>query len=101
MDTPAATAAANSSQAWLGGADQQPSDMSVDGASTRLAFGSTSGSAAGATGQNSAGPGVDEPGGMGQGWPGGRGIEIGEVAIRTVETVAGNVENEGAHAAGG
>ena len=101
LDTPASSAAAHSSQASLRGASQQPSDLSVDGASTRLAFGSTSGSSPGARGQASSVKGISEPGGMGQPWSGGRGFAVSEIAIREVQTIAGNVEAEGAGASGG
>ena len=40
LDTPAATAATGSSQVSLRGSGQQPADVTVDGASIRLAYGS-------------------------------------------------------------
>jgi hypothetical protein len=101
LDTPAAAAPADSSQASLRGASQQPSDMSVDGASIRLAFGGGSGSSPGSPGQYLSGQGLTEPNGMGQAWYGGRGFAVSEAAVRQVQTVAGNVETEGARAAGG
>ena len=105
LDTPASSAAAGSSQASLRGASQQASDVAVDGLSTRLAFGT--GALAeprtqdsGANAQNGA-----QPTGLGPAQSGlvsgGRGFAISEAAIRQVETIAGNVEAEGASAPGG
>jgi hypothetical protein len=96
LDSPtAASAAGGGTQMALRGAGLMSPGMAVDGANIGLAFGGehgaesqTSGSAAG-------------PGGMGQAWAGGRGFAVGETAIREVRTTAGNVEAEGAHAAGG
>lgn len=101
LDTPTAAAPESSSEASLRGAGQQPPDVSIDGASTQLAFGNGSGSSAGSQGQSSSGQGQNEPHGMGQAWSGGRDLAIGESAVRTVQTVAGNAEAEGASAAGG
>ncbi len=99
LDTPtAATVAGGGQQTSLRGAGQEPADSTVDGASTRLAFG---GSGSGSeSGGSSSGSGA-ESGGIGQAWAGGRGFALGEMAIREVQTVAGNVEAEGARAAGG
>jgi hypothetical protein len=73
-----------SSQASLQGAGQQTTESTVDGASTRLAFGGQ-----GSSGQN------------GQAWSGGRGFAVSEAAIREVQMAAGNAEAQAAHAAGG
>lgn len=61
---------------------QQAVETTVDGASTKLAFGRQ-----GSSGQN--------------GWSGGRGFAVSEAAIRAVQTAAGNVEAPAARAAGG
>jgi hypothetical protein len=95
LDAPtAATAAGGASQASLRGAGQEPVETTVDGASTRLAFGGQ-----GSSGSN--GQGGAEQNGMGQVWGGGHGVAVAEAAIREVQTVAGNVEAEGARAADG
>jgi hypothetical protein len=104
LDTPASSAA-GASQASFRGASQQSSDVAVDGLSTRLAFGS--GALAEPRTQDS---GADDqygsvPTGLGTSqsgvWSGGRGSPVSEAGIRQVETIAGNVEAEGASAAGG
>ena len=67
------------------------SEVTVDGMSRALAFGSTNN-----TGQSSGGRGglgqSEEPAGMAQVGAGGHGLAVSEAAIRAVETVAGNVE---------
>lgn len=105
LDTPASSAATGGAQASFRGASRQSADVTVDGVSTRLAFGSgalaeprsqDSGSYAQSGGQSS---------GLGQSQSGlargGRGFSVSEAAIRRVETIAGNAEAEGASAAGG
>jgi len=100
LDTPtAATAAGGTSPMVLRGAGNDPPATSIDGTSTRMAFG----------GEGSARPEsqeADGPGGIGrngavQAWAGGHGAPVAEAAIREVETVAGNAEAEGARSAGG
>jgi hypothetical protein len=79
LETPTATASTGEeSQTSLRGAGQEPAAITVDGASRASAFGTTGG-----------------------GWARGRGAAISEVAIREVETVAGNVETAASHSAGG
>jgi Carboxypeptidase regulatory-like domain len=101
LDAPtASTAAGGSAQISLRGADSLPAETSVDGASTRLAFGGQG------AGPQSSGPGVNGEGGreqdeMAQAWAGGRGSPVAEAAIREVQTAAGNAEAEGARTAGG
>jgi hypothetical protein len=96
LDTPAA-GAGTGSEASLRGGGETAAETTVDGASTRLAFGGQSGNVGGpATGEVGA-----EPSGMARPWASGRGFAVAESAIREVETVAGNVEAEGARAAGG
>ena len=101
MDTAAASALAGSSQASLRGAAQDPADTTIDGASVRLAFGSAAGSEPVSQVEDSSGQKGPGENGSREGWPGGRGVALSEVAVREVRTVAGNVEAEGAHAAGG
>jgi hypothetical protein len=100
LDTPTASSAAGgSSQTALRGAGQHPAGTTLDGASIRLAFGETGGAGQGSTGQgNPGGPAGSE---MGKAWAGGRGFAVSQTAIREVQTVAGNVEAEGARAGGG
>ncbi len=100
MDTPASSAAPGSAHVSLRGDSQQDADTSVDGVSTQLAFGSASGSSRSSRAQSTSGQGMSEPQGMGQPWSGGR-FSLSEAAIRSVQTVAGNAEAGGAHAAGG
>jgi carboxypeptidase family protein len=112
LDTPtAATAAGGTSQTSLRGAGQEPAETSIDGASTRLAFGG-SGSPGpessgleslglDSSGMGSNGQGGRDQNGMGQAWAGGHGSPVAEAAIREVETAAGNAEVEGTRAAGG
>ena len=65
LETPAATAAAGSSQVSLRGSGQQPADVTVDGVSIRMAYGSGAGSSPGASGQPASAAGLSEPNGMG------------------------------------
>lgn len=99
LDTPAANSGTSGSQLTFGGGDQGPADTAVDGASTRLAFGVAAGSPE-LSAQDPSGQGQPSTGGA-QGLSGGRGFFISSAAIREVRVVAGNVEAEGAHAAGG
>jgi hypothetical protein len=95
LDTPtASTQAGGMSQTSLRGAGQEPAETTVDGVSTRLAFGGQGGS-------ESAQQGGSGQQGMGQSWNGGRGLNVAEAAIRSVQTEAGNVEAEGARTVGG
>jgi hypothetical protein len=100
MDTPASAAAPGSAQVSLRPAGQQDADTSLDGASIRLAFGSASGSSSRAQAQSTSGMGIGEPQDMGQPWSGGR-FSVSEAAVRSFQSIAGNVEAGGAHAAGG
>jgi hypothetical protein len=101
LDTPTSASTAGSSQGSLRGSSQQSADLTVDGLSTRLAFGSAA--VAAPRTQDSGPPGQlgSRQSGYGQAWGGGRGFSISEAAIREVQTVAGNVEAEGASASGG
>jgi hypothetical protein len=97
LDTPMASMAADRPQSSsLRGSGQEPVETTIDGVSTRTAFG----------GQQTSGPGSDgvggsEQNGMGQAWAGGRGSPVAEAAIREVQTAAGNAEAEGERTAGG
>jgi len=107
LDTPAAVSPAGGTPAAsLGGAAQQPAETSIDGASTRLAFGGNGSSGPESSGPGSGGSGSDGTGGrdqngMGQAWAGGHGAQVAEAAIREVQTEAGNAEVEGSRTAGG
>lgn len=99
LDTPAATSTQGSSALALRGAGQDPADTTVDGASTRLAFGDD-GAQSRFQAQDSTdhAPASAVPSGREDS---GRGFMVSEAAIREVRVVAGNVEADGAHAAGG
>ena len=82
----------------------QPAEIAVDGIGRGLAFGPTNGtneSGQGSSGRGALGQGGAGPAGMAQVGIGGHGLAISEMAIRTVETVAGNVEAAVSRAAGG
>ena len=99
LDTPSASGA-SSAQLALRGDGVDTVDTTIDGASTRLAFGISAGSAAGATSQDPAGNAAQQQSIGSRGWAG-RGFLVSEAAVRQVRVVAGNVEAEGAYAAGG
>jgi len=101
LDAPASAASTSSSQVSLRGSNQQPADISVDGASIRLAYGGGASSSPGAPGQPTSAEGLSEPNGMGQAWAGGRGFALSEAAIRQVQTLGGNTAAHGASASGG
>ena len=102
LDTPtAATAAGGTSHTSLRGAGQEPAETSVDGASTRMAFGGQGSSGPESQGPGTNGQGGSDQNGMGQAWAGGHGSPVAEAAIREVQTAAGNAEAEGARTAGG
>jgi hypothetical protein len=85
----------------LRGAGQE-AEIAVDGVGRGLAFGTTNGTdRTGGTGRGSLGQGGAGPAGMAQVGAGGHGLAISEMAIRRVETVAGNVETAASRAAGG
>jgi hypothetical protein len=102
LDTPtAATAAGGTSSTLLRGTGHESPETSIDGVSTRMAFGGQ-----GSNGQESGGQGANGQGGSSrnsvpQAWAGGSGSPVAEAAIREVETAAGNAEAEGARTAGG
>jgi hypothetical protein len=78
----------------------QPAEIAVDGVSRELAFGRTNESGQGSSGHGPLGQG-ENPAGMAQVGKGGHGLVLSEAAVRTVETVAGNVEAAADRAAGG
>ena len=78
----------------------QPAEITVDGVSRGLAFGRTNESGQGSQGRGALGQG-GYPAGIAQVGKGGHGLVLNEAAIRTVETVAGNVEAAADRAAGG
>jgi hypothetical protein len=99
LDTPTASTPAGAAEggslrgSWRGAGQEQ---TTVDGVSTRTAFG----------GQQSPGPGAEGVGGrdqnaMGQAWAGGHGSPVAEAAIREVQTAAGDAETEGDRTTGG
>ena len=98
LDTPSASVGTSLSAPR--GAGLPLSDTSVDGAGTQLAFGNPSGSSRGVAEQATSAQGNNEPQGIGPPWSGGR-YSLSESAISAVQTVAANVDAEGAHAAGG
>jgi hypothetical protein len=71
-----------------------PAETTIDGVSTRLAFGSATGTGKSSTDGSSST-------GMAQPWASGHGLQVAESAIREVESAAGNAEVEGSRAAGG
>jgi hypothetical protein len=99
LDMPSSTAGA--SQASLAGAGHSSADITIDGATRRLAFGAGAVSVPHAQDSGSTSGESGGQNGMAQAWNGGRGFSVSEAGLRAVETVAGNVEAEGAHATGG
>ncbi len=100
LDSPTASTSADSSQASFRGS-QESAEITIDGASTRLAFGVAAGSDSGSRASDPSGQGADRQGSMSHAWTGGRGLGVSEAAIHEVTTVAGNVEAEGLRSAGG
>ncbi len=98
LDTPTAAAGGGAS---LRGGGQEPAETTIDGASTRLAFGSAGGAGPESSGPGSSGQGGADQNGMGRAWSGGRGSAVAGAAILQVQTAAGNSEAQGARAAGG
>jgi hypothetical protein len=102
LDTPtAATSPGRTQGIALRGDGQEPAETTIDGASTRLAFGGQGSLGPESSGSAPNGQGEREENGMGQAWAGGRGSPVAEAAIREVQTAAGNAETEGARTAGG
>ena len=80
----------------LRGPGQGEADTTVDGVSTRLAFGTPGGQAKNATGETEG-----TPEGTGAAWSGGRGFAVSEAAIDKLESSAGHVGADASRAAGG
>jgi hypothetical protein len=93
------TPAGGQAETALRASGQQPVESAVDGISRSLAFGATNGSGQTSSGQAPLGQSGDSS--ISRSGPGGHGMAISESAIRTVETIAGNVEAASARAAGG
>ena len=100
LDTPTTSTGPDATQASNRGS-QESAEITIDGASTTLKFGAAAGSGSGSTALDPAGQGADQPSAMSQAWTGGRGFGVSESAIHEVTAVSGNVEAEGARAAGG
>ena len=104
LDTPAASASSDSSQASYRGS-LESAQITIDGANTSLRFGAAAGSTAGSTAQDRSSQDEDRQNtvsqSMSQSWTGGRGFGVSEAAIKEVTAVAGNVEAEGVRSAGG
>ena len=100
LDTPAAGAPADSAQPSFHGS-QEPAEITVDGASLRLAFGVAGGSASRSQASDPSNQRTEQKNTLSPAWAAGRGPGVSEAAIREVETTAGNVEAEGMHSAGG
>ena len=100
LDTPGAAAGSGSGQVAVRGAGHDPADTTIDGASVRLAFGGAAGSGSEQSAGDATGTETTNRGGNGRSWSG-RGFLVSESAVRSVRIVAGNVEADGAHAAGG
>jgi hypothetical protein len=98
FDTPATSAQAGSSQPVLGGSAQNAPDTTIDGMSTRLAFGAASGSPPLPASHDESG---NEQSLTPEGWNGGRGLSVSQAAIRQVETVAGDAETSKSRFGGG
>ncbi len=93
------TAGASAQPAGAGPSAQQVNgptlqETTIDGMSTRLAFGTPSGA-------DQKSGGGSQSTGMALPWASGHGAPVAEAAIREVETAAGSAEAEGARAVGG
>jgi len=98
LDEPAATASPDATQPSFRGASPDSAELTVEGVSTRLAFGGSAGApdASDPSSQESGQENAER-----QGWGGGRGLGVSEAAIREVTTAAGNVEAESMRSPGG
>jgi hypothetical protein len=93
---PGASPSAAGGGAQMRDQGQAEADTTIDGMSTRLAFGTPGGHGRGSAGQTEG-----EPEGMGSAFAGGRGTGVSEAAIRSFQTAAGNAEASASRAAGG
>lgn len=97
MEAPTATAGqSGSGEMALRGGGQERADTTLDGMSTRLAYGT-----AGSREQAASDEGMSTRSGLEGRQGGGRGFAVAQAAIRKVRSEAGNVEAEGERAAGG
>jgi len=100
LDEPAAAASPDATQPSFRGTSAQSTETTVEGASTRLAFGETD-EAASSGSDNASSEDAGQAGSTSQSWRAGRGLGVSEAAIREVTATAGNAEAESMHAAGG
>ncbi|MGA3335336.1 MAG: carboxypeptidase-like regulatory domain-containing protein [Terracidiphilus sp.] len=100
LDTPAASASADSSQASFRNS-QESAEIAVDGASIRLAFGAAAGSGSRSQASDPSSENEGQERSTSRAWNGGRGLGLSEAAIHEVTTAAGNVEAEGLRSSGG
>jgi hypothetical protein len=105
LDTPAVSASPDAAQPSFRAASEQSAEITVDGASVRLAFGVSAGSSAGSQASDPSTQSAGELSSMGQAmsesWTGGRGFGVSESAIREVSATAGNAEAESMRSPGG
>jgi hypothetical protein len=83
------------------GSGASSQDTTIDGVSTRLAFGGVSGSGQASAGAGSGLADGNASAGTGQPWASGRGLQVAEAAVRAVESTAGSVEAEASRVVGG
>ena len=100
LDTPAASASADSSQASFRNS-QESAEIAVDGASIRLAFGAAAGSGSRSQASDPSSENEGQVRSMSRAWNGGRGLGLSEAAIHEVTATAGNVEAEGLRSSSG
>jgi hypothetical protein len=93
-NTPATSAAANSAEPAYR-ANQESAQITIDGASTRLAFGVAAGV------EPPSQDAAEQPDSSSQSWNGRRGFGVSEAAVHEVTAAAGNVAARVMHAAGG
>ena len=98
LQAPAATTAPGAAGISVGSAGLEAADTTIDGASTRMAFGGAAGSVQ--PSPDDAEGGTHDQEAMGSGWSG-RTIAVSESAVKAVRVLSGNALIEGAHAAGG
>lgn len=97
---PAQASSGGTQGSGLSGTGQERGETSLDGMSTRIAFGGQ-GSGGESQSPNSNGEGGRDQGGVGQAWSSGRGPAVAEAAIREVRTEAGNSEAVAGRSPGG
>lgn len=95
VDAPADSTQANGAPSSLNSLGPQTSDVSVDGFSLRLAFGSTTAPSTDSPARSSSGQGVVAPSGTGQAWSSGRGLVICEATVEQVRTTVADAATAG------